>query len=176
MGVCSVTNSVRSFLSSSISAAHARRTSEADGLSSNASRRCSTVMNSWRFCRASMNAMWRLTSSSCAIMSHLFHYALQRMLVLLGVRLYLFYLGRRNILRVYTAHPDALPVHFEHDLRRFLPAQGEEFLQDDHDEIHGCVVVVQQQHLDHGRLLHPGLFRLEYCFVTLPGRHAGKCS
>ena len=31
--------------------------SAAVGLSSNASSRCSTVMNSWRFCRASTNAM-----------------------------------------------------------------------------------------------------------------------
>src|SRR6185436_7683454 len=176
MGVCSVTNSVRSFLSSSMSAAHARRTSEADGLSSNASRRCSTVMNSWRFCRASMKAMWRLTSSSCAIMSHFFHYALQRMLVLLGVRLYLFHLGRRNILRIHPAHPDAFPVHFEHDLRRFLPAQREEFLQHHDDEIHRSIVVVQQQHLEHGWLLDPGFLRFQYCFVTLPGRHARKCS
>jgi hypothetical protein len=30
---------------------------EADGLSQRASSRCSTVMNSWRFCRASTKAM-----------------------------------------------------------------------------------------------------------------------
>ncbi len=46
----------------------ARSTSAAVGLSSSASSRCSTVMNSWRFWRASTNAMCRLTSSSWAIM------------------------------------------------------------------------------------------------------------
>jgi ATP-dependent Clp protease ATP-binding subunit ClpA len=43
------------------------RTSAADGLSSIASSRCSTVMNSCCFCLASTKAMWRETSSSCAI-------------------------------------------------------------------------------------------------------------
>ena len=42
--------------------------SAAEGLSSSASSKCSTVMNSCRCWRASTNAMCRLTSSSCAIM------------------------------------------------------------------------------------------------------------
>jgi ATP-dependent Clp protease ATP-binding subunit ClpA len=42
--------------------------SAAEGLSSSAISRCSTVMNSWRCWRASTNAMCRLTSSSWAIM------------------------------------------------------------------------------------------------------------
>ena len=48
--------------------AHALITSDADGLSSRANSRCSTVMNSCRCCRASTKAMCRLTSSSWAIM------------------------------------------------------------------------------------------------------------
>ena len=48
-------------------APQARRASAADGLSSSASSRCSTVMNSCRFCLASTKAMCKLTSSSCAI-------------------------------------------------------------------------------------------------------------
>jgi hypothetical protein len=44
--------------------AQARNTSAAEGLSSRASNKCSTVMNSWRLCRASINAMCKLTSSS----------------------------------------------------------------------------------------------------------------
>src|SRR5207244_3237718 len=67
VGVCAAMKSPSAFLSSSMLAAHARSTSAAVGLSSNASSRCSTVMNSCRFWRASTNAMWRLTSSSCAI-------------------------------------------------------------------------------------------------------------
>src|SRR5499426_3037132 len=67
-GVCSAMCCVRFLRSSSMLAPQARSTSAAVGLSSRASSRCSTVMNSWRFCRASTNAMWRLTSSSCAIM------------------------------------------------------------------------------------------------------------
>jgi DNA-binding transcriptional LysR family regulator len=38
-------------------------TLDADGLSSRASSRCSTVMNSWRFCRASINALCKQISS-----------------------------------------------------------------------------------------------------------------
>jgi hypothetical protein len=48
-------------------AAQARNTSAAEGLSSMASSRCSTVMNSWRFCRASIKAICKLTSNSWAI-------------------------------------------------------------------------------------------------------------
>ncbi len=69
VGVCAAMKSPSAFLSSSMLAAHARSTSAAVGLSSSASSRCSTVMNSCRFWRASTNAMCRLTSSSCAIMS-----------------------------------------------------------------------------------------------------------
>jgi hypothetical protein len=57
VGVCCITKSASAFFSSSILAAHAFSTSEADGLSQSASSRCSTVMNSWRFCLASTKAM-----------------------------------------------------------------------------------------------------------------------
>jgi hypothetical protein len=67
-GVLSLMKLVSDARRSSTLAEHARRTSAALGLSSKASSRCSTVMNSWRCCRASTKAMCKLTSSSWAIM------------------------------------------------------------------------------------------------------------
>src|SRR4029450_7627186 len=99
-------------------APHARKTSAAVGLSSSASSRCSTVMNSWRFWRASTNAMCRLTSSSWAIISlpflaflvsRLFHYTLQRMLVLSGVCRDLLDFGGGNVARIDPTDADAFP-------------------------------------------------------------------
>jgi hypothetical protein len=49
VGVCSLIKVSSSLRRPSMSAAHARRTSAADGLSSSASSKCSTVMNSCRF-------------------------------------------------------------------------------------------------------------------------------
>ena len=68
VGVFSLMKVARLLRRSSMLAAQARSTSAAEGLSSNAISKCSTVMNSWRCWRASTNAMCRLTSSSCAIM------------------------------------------------------------------------------------------------------------
>jgi len=118
-------------------AAQALSTSEADGLSQSASSRCSTVMNSWRFWRASTNAMCRLTSSSWAIISllflvflvsRLFHYTLQGMLVLSGVCRDLLHFGGCNVAGVDAADADPLPVHLKHHLGGPLPGHAEELL------------------------------------------------
>src|SRR3989344_899215 len=95
------------------------------------------------------------------------------MLVLLGVRLYLFHFGCCNIPGKYTAYAHAFAMDLEHDLGRTLATQRKEALQDRHDEIHGGVVVVEQQHLEHRWRLGLGTLRLKDGVFTLPGCHAG---
>src|SRR6266852_4641457 len=165
-GVCSAMCCVRFLRSSSMLAPQARSTSAAVGLSRSARSRCSTVMNSWRFWRASTNAMCRLTSSSWAIILRIllrfllpavkslpplrfFHHTLQRVLVLPGVCRYLLHLGSRHVARIDPAHADAFPVHLQHDLGCALPRHGEELLQHHYHEFHRRVVIVQQHNLEH---------------------------
>src|SRR5688572_17250785 len=161
-GVCSAMCCVRFLRSSSMLAPQARSTSAAVGLSSSASSRCSTVMNSWRFCRASTNAMWRLTSSSCAIISLRFlHHALQRVLVLPRVCRDLLHFGGCNVVRIDPTDADAFPMDLEHDLGSPFPGHGEELLQDYHHEFHRGVVVVEQHDLEHRRRLELRLLCLQ---------------
>src|SRR6185369_11468636 len=158
------------------------------GLSSSASSRCSTVMNSWRFWRASTNAMWRLTSSSWAIICclssclpltpfpppsplSLFHHALQRVLVLPGVCRDLLHLGGSNVAGIDPTDSDAFAMHLQHHLRGALPAHAEELLQHHHHKLHGGVVVVQQHDLEHRRRLQLAPLGLQYG-VVLVLRHA----
>src|ERR1700741_3515450 len=172
-GVCSAMCCVRFLRSSSMLAPQARSTSAAVGLSSRASSRCSTVMNSWRFWRASTNAMCRLTSSSWAIISllflvsRLFHYTLQRMLMLSRVCRDLLNFGGRDIPRIDPTDTDAFPVDLEHDLGGPLPGHGEELLQDHHDELHWGVVVVEEHDLKHRWRLQLGPLRLQYRLVLM---------
>src|SRR5512143_442967 len=166
-GVCSVMCCVRFLRSSSMLAPQERSTSAAVGLSSSASSRCSTVMNSWRFWRASTKAMCRLTSSSWAIMSGLLHHALQRMLVLARVVRHLLDLGGGDVVRVHAAHAHACAMHFQHHLGRPLPVHAEEFLQHQHHELHRRVIVVEQQNLVHRRKLDLRLLRLDYRVVLV---------
>src|SRR5512145_78463 len=170
-GVCSVMCCVRFLRSSSMLAPQARSTSAAVGLSSSASSRCSTVMNSWRFWRASTNAMCRLTSSSWAIMSYassplrFFHHTLQRMLVLARVCRDLLHLGGSDVAGIDPADADAFPVHLQHHLGGALPAHAEELLQHHHDELHRRVVVVQQHDLEHRGRLQLAALGLEHGVV-----------
>src|SRR5687768_17409935 len=169
-GVCSAMCCVRFLRSSSMLAPQARSTSAAVGLSSNARSRCSTVMNSWRFWRASTNAMCRLTSSSWAIIPYLsptlhlrwLHYALQWMLMLSGVCRDLLHLGGSDVAGKDPAHANAFPMHLQHHLGGPLPGHAEELLQHQHHEFHRRVVVVQQHDLEHGRRLQLAALRLEY--------------
>src|SRR4026209_2373087 len=168
-GVCSVMCCVRFLRSSSMLAPQERSNSAAVGLSSSASSRCSTVMNSWRFCRASTNAMCRLTSSSWAIMLEFplgfFHHALQRMLVLARIAGDLLDLRQRHVARIHPADSHALAMDLDRHLGRPLPGHAEELLQHQHDELHRRVVVVEQQYLVHRRKFDLRLFRFEYRVV-----------
>src|SRR5260221_137540 len=166
-GVCSVMCCVRFLRSSSMLAPQERSTSAAVGLSSSASSRCSTVMNSWRFCRASTNAMCRLTSSSWAIISGFLHHALQRMLVLARIVRDLAHLGRGDVARVDAAHAHALAVDFQHHLGCPLPGHAEKLLQHQYDELHRREVVVQQQNLVHRRKFYLRLLCFEYRVVLV---------
>src|SRR5437868_9780292 len=160
-GVCSAMCCVRFLRSSSMFAPQARSTSAAVGLSNSASSKCSTVMNSWRFWRASTNAMCRLTSSSWAIIPVPFltfllrflHHTLQWMLMLPGVCRDLLHFGGRNITRIHAAHADALTVHLQHHLGGPLPGHAEELLQHHHHELHRRVIVVQEHDFEHRRRL-----------------------
>src|SRR5580765_1797302 len=189
-GVCSAMCCVRFLRSSSMLAPQARSTSAAVGLSSSASSRCSTVMNSWRFWRASTNAMWRLTSSSWAIICclssclpltpfpppsslSLFHHALQRMLMLPGVCRDLLHLGGSNVAGINPTNPDAFAMHLQHHLGGAFPAHAEELLQHHHHKLHGGVVVVQQHDLEHRRRLQLAPLGLQYGFVLML-RHAAR--
>src|SRR3954469_13740826 len=94
------------------------------------------------------------------------------MLVLLGVRPYLLHFGCSDILWIDAADPHALTVHLQHDLGRPFAAQEEEFLQNENDEIHGGIVVVQEQHLEHRRWLGPAFLSLQDRVFAAPCRHA----
>src|SRR6188474_2935235 len=166
-GVCSAMCCVRFLRSSSMLAPQARSTSAAVGLSSRASSRCSTVMNSWRFWRASTNAMCRLTSSSWAIISRFLHHALQRMLVLARIGRDLLNLGGGDVARIHAADSHAFAMDFQHHLGCPLPGHREELLQHQHHELHRRVVVVEQQNLVHRRKFYLRLFCLEYRVVLV---------
>src|SRR6185369_9721934 len=166
-GVCSVMCCVRFLRSSSMLAPQERSTSAAVGLSSSASSRCSTVMNSWHFWRASTNAMCRLTSSSWAIISGFLHHALQRMLVLARIGRDLLDLGGGDVAWIDAADPHAFAVNLQHHLGCPLPGHAKELLQYQYDELHRRVVVVQQQNLVHGRKFYLRLFRFEYRVVLV---------
>ena len=63
-----------------------------------------------------------------------------------------------------AANTHAMAMDVKHHLYRVLPALGEEFLQDMHNELHGRVVIVKQKHLVERRFL---------CFRTRAGDNTG---
>src|SRR5712671_2094685 len=134
--------------------------------------------------------MCKLTSSSWAIIPYLsqylstlplllhffprlclFHHTLQRMLVLPGVCRDLLHFGRRHVPRIDPADANAFPMHLQHDLRRALAGQTEEFLYHDDHELHRGVVVVEQHDLEHRGRLQLAALRLQ-CGVVLELRHS----
>jgi hypothetical protein len=82
--------------------------------------------------------------------SILLHHACQRMLMLTSKRGDLLNLGRGDVPGKDAAYPHALSVDLEHDSRGTFAIHAEIFLQDDDDEIHRRVVVVQQHDLVEG--------------------------
>src|SRR5271169_1295373 len=181
-GVCSLMKSVSTPRSSSRSTPQALSTSAADGLSSIASSRCSTVMNSCCFCRASTKAIWRETSSSCAIMVDpgfnrsggataarllcyqplsFLHRTLQRVLVPARDVQHLIDFRGGDLARVGSAHTHAFAVNLQHHLGRLFPAHRKHSLQHHDDKVHRCVVVIEQNNLVQRRGFEPDLLDLE---------------
>ena len=67
------------------------------------------------------------------------------------------HLGFGNLDGKDAADPNPVIVDMEHDPSRFLPRLVEKMLEHQHDELHRSVIVVQQEHPIHRRLLR---FRL----------------
>src|SRR5690554_4134562 len=181
-GVVESMNSVSSRRSRSMSAPHARSTATAAWLSSKASSRCSTVMNSWRLLRASLNARFRVISRSrfsilpphCATLVALLRFAFylthQRVLTFPGIFIYLSRLGLGNIPRIDATYGSALSMDPEHDLCSLFPIQHKEDLQYLHDEIHRRVIVIEHNDLIACRRLQfrfAGLYRQTIIFFVL---------
>ena len=83
------------------------------------------------------------------------HRTLQRMLVLPREIHNLLDLGVCDIFRKHPANPDALSMHFEHDLCSPFSVDGKKLLQDVDHKFHRRVIVIQQQHLEQRRRLDP---------------------
>ncbi len=66
------------------------------------------------------------------------------------------HLGLGDIVGENAADADSVAMDVEHDLDRLLAALVEDLLQDVDDELHRRVVVVEQEHLVHARLLGLG--------------------
>ncbi len=65
-------------------------------------------------------------------------------------------LGFGDVIGENAADADAVAVDVEHDLHRLLAVLVEDLFQDVDDEFHRRVVVVEQEHLVHARLLGLG--------------------
>jgi hypothetical protein len=62
-------------------------------------------------------------------------------------------------------------MHFEHDLQSSFAIHLKKPLQYLDYEIHGRVIVIEQNHLVHARRLGFCAFRCEYCAAVVFGRH-----
>src|SRR3970040_2416731 len=179
LGTFSSRKALRLRRSSSMFPPQARSTRAADGLSSNAPSRCSTVMNSWRFSRAFWNALFKENSSSWdtippppgigpsidnSLLKNIplfrLHGALQGMLVFLGECQHLPNFGLRYLSSIDPADPDSLLVHMQHDAGCVFAILGKKTFQNNHDELHRSIVVVQQDDFIKLRLLKLGLYFL----------------
>lgn len=89
-----------------------------------------------------------------------------------GVRADLFDFGRRYVTRINSAYTSTIPMNLEHDLSGLFAAEGKKFLQHYDDKIHGRVIVIQKQNLEHRRRLDLGLFRLQNRAFAMPYRHS----
>src|SRR3546814_17677154 len=58
--------------------------------------------------------------------------------------------GRSNIAWIDTANSASFVVYFQHNASSLVFVLSKDALQHRHNELHGCVVVVQQNNLVHG--------------------------
>src|SRR5215212_1764744 len=122
-----------------------------------ARRRCSSVAYSCRRSPARARARWRACSrlreklgkgwflKGAVFGLFLFHDALEWMLVLAGEVHDLSHLGFRHLVGEHAALSDAVLVNVQHDPGGVLPVLVEESLQHVHHELHGSVVVVEEE-------------------------------
>ena len=98
-----------------------------------------------------------------------FHGAQQRMLVPAGKFVDLHHLGFRNLVSEDAAYPLATGMNVQHHLGRLLLIHPEKTFQDPYHELHGSIVIVQQDHLIQRWLLEFGLCRLHHQAAVLIG-------
>lgn len=80
-----------------------------------------------------------------------FHQALQRVLVRMCRLLDHFDFRGGNVARIHTAYTATFVMDFQHDACGIFRVLAKYALQDHDDEFHGGVVVIEQDHLIHGR-------------------------
>jgi hypothetical protein len=78
-----------------------------------------------------------------------FSQTLQRMAGLVGCILHLVNLGGGDVLGVNATDTFAVKMNFEHDLGCRFAVFAEKLLQNSHNKLHGCEVIVQHDHLVH---------------------------
>src|SRR5215212_7520852 len=122
-----------------------------------ARRRCSSVAYSCRLSPARARARWRACSRLREKLGKgwflkgavsgllLFHDALEWMLVLTGEVHHLSDFGFRHLVGEHATLPDSVLVNVQHDPGGVLPVLVEETLEHMHHELHGGVVVVQEE-------------------------------
>ena len=80
-------------------------------------------------------------------------------------------LGRGDVPGKDAAYPHALSVDLEHDSRGTFAIHAEIFLQDDDDEIHRRVIVIQQQDLVHRWRTSPCPLCFQNEIILFSGAH-----
>lgn len=85
----------------------------------------------------------------------------------------LVHLGGGNVPGIDATDAFSLQVDLEHDLGGSFPVLGEELLDDLHNELHGCEVVVEQDDLEHLRRLDALRPAFEHHRITIA--RAGWC-
>ena len=104
-----------------------------------------------------------------------FHHALQRVLMLARERQHLFHFRLGEVPGIDAADTHAVTMHLQHHLGRLFTGHREDRLQNGDDEIHGGVIVIEQQHLEHRGRLYATFLRFEDGSVRTLDCHRLRC-
>ena len=96
-------------------------------------------------CEGLMQGPFKAWGERWHMTSLFLHHALQRMLVLAGEIHDLTNFGFGDFVCKYAALADPVIVNMQHDARGIILVLLEKPLQDMNDELHGCVVVIEEQ-------------------------------
>ena len=147
-----------------MSAPQASSTLAAEALSSSASSKCSTVINSCRLLRASRKALFSVCSRSLFSMYLpdgplvcFLCFTHQRMLMLPRVSINLLCTRFCYITRVYPTYSRSLSVYCQHYLCRPFRGHSEILLENLDYKVHGCEIIIDQNDTIHRRWL-------QFCF------------